>query len=94
MDPELLLRAIKAILEVAGFAYIGQGVVAIFAGSRRQENFVYQIFQILTNPFTKATRFVMPRFIPDRHIPFVAFGLLLWLWFFTILALAGVVRGN
>lgn len=94
MDPELLLRAIKAILEVAGFAYLGQGVVAIFAGSRRQENFVFQIFQILTNPFTKATRFVMPRFIPDRHIPFVAFGLLLWLWFFTILALASVVRGN
>lgn len=94
MDLELPLRALKAILEVAGFAFIGQALVAIFAGSRRQENFVYQIFQILTNPFTKATRFLMPRFIPDRHIPFVAFGLLLWAWFFTILALASVLRGG
>ena len=94
MDLELPLRALKAIVEVAGFAFIGQALVAIFAGSRRQENFVYQIFQILTNPFTKATRFLMPRFIPDRHIPFVAFGLLLWVWILLIIGLASVRGGG
>jgi hypothetical protein len=94
MDLVLLVRALKALIEVAGCAYLGQGLVAIFAGSRRNENFVYQLFRILTDPVTKATRWLMPRFIPDRHIPFVAFGLLLWGWFFTLVALASLLRGG
>jgi len=88
MEPDLLIRAAKALVEVAGFAYIGQGAVALFAGPRRDTNVVYQIFRIVTSPVTRATRFVMPRFIPDRHIPFVAFGLLLWAWMLLIVALA------
>ena len=48
MDPELLIRAAKALIEVAGFAYLGQGLVALFSGARRDQNVVYQIFRILT----------------------------------------------
>lgn len=92
MDPEFPWRAVKALVEVAGTAYIGQALVAAFAGSRRHENVVYQIFKILTNPVTRATRFITPRFVPDAHVPFVAFGLLLWIWFFTILAIANIRR--
>ena len=94
MDPEFLLRALKMVVEVAGFAYMGQALVALFAGSRRDTNIVYQFFRILTRPVTTATRFVMPRFVPDRHIPFVGFGMLLWIWFFTLVALAKVLRGS
>ena len=93
MDPEFLLRAAKALIEVAGFAYLGQGLVALFSGARRDQNVVYQIFRIITSPATRATRFLMPAFIPDRHIPFVAFGLLLWAWILTLVALANVLRG-
>ena len=89
---EFALRAVKAVVEVAGCAYIGQALVAAFAGARRNENFVYQFFKILTNPVTRATRFLMPRFMPDRHIPYIAFGLLLWIWLFTIIGLAYVLR--
>ncbi len=92
MEPELLLRALKAVIEVAGFAYLGQGLVAIFAGSRRDQTVIYQVFRIVTGPVTRATRFLMPAFIPDRHIPFVAFGLLLWVWVFVIIGLANLVR--
>lgn len=92
MDPEFPWRALKAVVEVAGFAYIGEALVAAFAGARRRENIVYQIFKILTNPVDKATRLLMPRFIPDRHIPFVSFGLLLWIWIFTIIMLANLRR--
>lgn len=92
MDPEFPWRALKAIVEVAGFAYIGQALVAAFAGSRRGENIVYQVFKIITNPVTKAARFLSPRFIPDRHVPFVAFGILLWIWIFTIIMLANLRR--
>ncbi|MGE0358520.1 MAG: hypothetical protein AB7P08_16575 [Burkholderiales bacterium] len=94
MEPELLLRALKAVVEVAGFAYLGQGMVAVFSGSRREQNVIYQVFRIVTGPVTRATRFLMPRFIPDRHIPFIAFGLLLWAWIFLILGLASLVRGG
>ena len=93
MEPEFLLRALKAIVEVAGFAYLGQGLVALFSGARRDQNVIYQVFRIVTGPVTRATRAVMPRFMPDRHIPFVAFGLLLWIWIFLIIGLASLRRG-
>lgn len=93
MDLELLVRAAKALVEVAGFAYLGQGLVAVFAGHRREENFVFQIFRIVTGPVTKATRAIAPRFVPDRHVPFVGFGLLLWAWFILVIVLANLKRG-
>lgn len=93
MEPELLIRAAKALVEVAGFAYLGQGLVGLFAGSRRDSNIVFQIFRIVTSPVTRATRFAMPKFIPDRHIPFVAFGLLLWAWMLLLVALARLKAG-
>lgn len=97
MEPELILRALKAVVEVAGFAYLGQGLVALFFGTRsaqREQNFIYQVFRIVTGPVTRATRFVTPRFVPDRHVPFVAFGVLLWAWMFLIVGLAAVLRGG
>jgi hypothetical protein len=94
MEPEFLLRALKAVVEVAGFAYIGQGLVAVFSGARREQNVIYQVFRIVTNPVTRLTRLLMPRFIPDRHIPFVAFGLLLWVWIFLIIGLVNLRAGG
>ncbi len=93
MEYELLLRALKAVVEVAGFSYLGQGLLALFAGARRDSNVIYQVFRIITSPVTRATRFVTPRFIPDRHVPFVAFGLLLWAWMLVLVALARLKSG-
>ena len=67
--------------------------MALFAGANRDQNVIFQVFRIVTGPVTRATRAVMPRFIPDRHIPFVAFGLLLWIWIFLIIGLASLRRG-
>ena len=94
MEPEFLLRALKAVIEVAGFAYIGQGLVALFSGARREQNVIYQVFRIVTGPVTRATRVLLPKFIPDRHIPFAAFGLLLWAWMLVVVGLARVLRGG
>ena len=94
MEPEFLLRALKAVVEVAGFAYLGQGLVAVFSGANRERNVIFQVFRIVTGPVTRATRFLMPKFIPDRHIPFVAFGLLLWVWILLIIGLASVRGGG
>ena len=93
LEPEFPYRALKAIVEVAGYAYLGQALVAAFAGARRAENVVYQILKIVTRPVDMTVRFLMPRFIPDRHIPFVAFGLLFWIWIFAIIMIANIRRG-
>jgi len=90
----LALRVVKAMIEVAGMAYLGQAIVTIFAGAMRQQNIVYRIFRVVTDPVSRLTRFVMPRFMPDRHIPWIAFGLLVWVWFFVILGIAYVRRAG
>ena len=71
---------LKALTEVAGVAMIGQGVLWVIAGSKREYNAVYGIFRILTSPVMKATRAVTPRIVLDQHLGLVAFFLLIVLW--------------
>ena len=76
----LLLSMARALVEVAGYALLGQGVLALLAGKRRQDNFVYRLLVVVTTPVIRVVRVITPRFILDRHLPFVAFFLLFWLW--------------
>ena len=71
---------LKALTEVAGVAFLGQGVLWVLAGSKRDQNLVYNLFKTLTSPVTKATRAITPRIVIDGHIGLVAFFLLLVLW--------------
>jgi hypothetical protein len=71
---------LKALTEVAGVAFLGQGILWVIAGSKRSENMVYKLFQTLTSPFTRVTRVITPRIIIDAHIGLVAFFLLFVLW--------------
>ena len=59
---------------------LAQGILFLLAGARRDKNIVYQLFRIITRPVVQATRFITPRVIVDKHIPFVAFFILFWLW--------------
>ncbi len=72
---------LKALTEVAGVAMIGQGVLYVLAGSKRDQNPIYGIFKTLTMPVMKATRWVTPRIILDQHLGLVAFLLVVVLWF-------------
>ena len=76
----LLLSVLRAIVEVTGCIMLGQGVLYVVAGKSRQQNFVYQMFQIVTRPVIRFTRLITPRLIRDDHIPVAAFLLVLWLW--------------
>jgi len=87
MDVVFLLKIIKTVAEVAGFALLGQGLVYLFAGINREQNFVYVIFRIITSPATKLARLLTPRFVRDHHMPLVAFALVLWVWVATIIGL-------
>lgn len=79
-NPEVfLLSVLLAFVDVALWSLLGQGLVALLAGARRQTNPVYQLFAIITRPAVKAARFITPKFILDSHVPVVAFFLLFWL---------------
>jgi ABC-type uncharacterized transport system permease subunit len=71
---------LKAIVEIAGLALLGQGVLFVLAGQHRHKNMFYGILKTVTAPLFKATRFIAPRFIVDQHIGFLAFFLLMVLW--------------
>lgn len=87
MPPDLLLVSVlRALVEVAGFALLGQGALALLAGKHRHANMFYGILRTVTGPVVKAVRFITPRLILDAHIPLVTFFLLFWLW--VILAMA------
>jgi hypothetical protein len=80
-SPELfLISVIRVLVEVAGYTLLGQGVLAIFAGKARDQNVVYRLMQTVTRPAVKTVRIITPRFIIDKHIPFVTFFILFWLW--------------
>ncbi len=82
-NPELLIISIlRALTEVALLTLLGQGLLALLAGSRRATNPVYQLFRVITGPVIRAVRCITPRLVIDRHIPVVAFFLLFWLWIF------------
>ncbi|MFN5049273.1 hypothetical protein [Roseateles sp.] len=76
----LLTSALKLIAEIALLAMVGQWLLGLLAGARREQNFFYQLLAILTRPFTRLTRLISPRVVLDRHIPLATFLLLLSLW--------------
>ena len=71
---------LKALIEIAGVAMLGQGILYVVAGSKRNENAVYGLFKTLTSPVMKITRFITPRVVLDQHIGLVEFFLLVVLW--------------
>ncbi len=75
-----LVSILRILVEVAGLALLGQGLLALLAGKYRHDNLVYKLFQIVTGPAVRAVRAITPRFILDAHIPFLTFFLLFWLW--------------
>ena len=58
----------------------GQWVLGLLAGAKKNQNLFYQILQIVGKPFVIATRAITPKQIIDRHVPLVAFLLLLFIW--------------
>jgi hypothetical protein len=75
-----IIVILKALTEVAGVAMIGQGVLWVLAGAKRDQNLVYNLFKVVTSPVRKAARAITPRIVLDQHIGLVAFFLLIVLW--------------
>jgi uncharacterized protein YggT (Ycf19 family) len=77
----LVLVVLQTLIMVAALALLGQFIVGIFNWNRRQENFVYQLFQVLTRPVVAVMRRLTPRVVLDQHVPLVAFLILFFCYF-------------
>lgn len=71
---------IKLIAEIALMALLGQWVLGLLAGAKKERNLFYQVLQIIGRPFVSAARLLTPKLVLDRHVPLVAFLLLLFIW--------------
>ena len=72
-----LVVILKAINEIALLALLGQGILFLFAGAKRDSNPIYFVFKTITSPIMKFARLITPRIVIDQHIGFVALFLLL-----------------
>lgn len=75
-----IIVVLKGLTEVAGVAMLGQGILYVIAGAKRDQNAIYGIFKTITSPVMKAARWITPRIVMDQHLGLVAFFLLLILW--------------
>ena len=74
------VSTIKLIAEIALLALFGQWVLGLLAGAKKDQNLFYQILQIVGKPFVVAARVITPKQVINRHVPLVAFLLLLFIW--------------
>lgn len=82
----LIVSTIKALVEIALMALLAQGLVGFLSGRAKQDNFVYRLFQVITQPAVRLVRTIAPKRIADAHIGWVSFFALLWLWFALVYA--------
>ena len=81
MSTDLFLVTIaKALVEIAALFILGQGILYVLSGEKREGNFFYQLLRVTTRPVYGIVRLLTPKVIVDRHIPWVALMVLFWLW--------------
>jgi ABC-type uncharacterized transport system permease subunit len=90
----LLVSILKALAEIAGLSLLGQGILYVLAGARRDQNFIYKLFQGLTLPVMKLTRLITPKVVLDRHLGYVAILLVGVIWFASGNAKLGMCLGE
>jgi len=70
------LTLLQLILYIPLLALLGQGLLFVLAGNKRDSNFFYKLLQLLSKPFTFVVRKLTPSKVADEHVPFATFFLL------------------
>ena len=71
-----ILNAIQLVLYIALLALLGQGILYVLAGPKRDSNMFYKLMQVLAKPFTLPVRKLTPHQVADEHVPIITFLLL------------------
>ena len=74
-----LISAMRAIVEMLGLCLIGQGMLYILAGRSRQNNRIYQLFDLITQGPRKLVGSMMPA-ASGTAIGLASFAILFILW--------------
>lgn len=72
----ILLKAFQLVLYIALLALVGQGILYVLTGHKRETNFFYKLLQVLSKPFTIPVRWLTPAKVADHQVPIVTFLLL------------------
>lgn len=86
----VVVNALKLLAEVALMALAARWVLGLLAGAGREQNPVWQLFDVVTRPLVRGARCITPRVVIDRHLPMVAFLLLAFLWIGVTLTKIGL----
>jgi hypothetical protein len=74
------LNVVQLILYIALLALVGQGVLFVLAGAKRESNMFYTLLRVISKPFTVPVRKITPKQVADQHVPLVTFFLLVILY--------------
>ena len=85
-----LATTVKLLAEIALLALLGQWVIGLLSGQARERNPIYRVLQLVAQPWVKAARWLSPRSVLDRHLPLVAFAMLLLIWGVAAIAKVGI----
>jgi hypothetical protein len=75
-----LVLAIKLIAEIALLALFGQWVLGAISGVAKDRNPFYGLLHLMGRPWVRAARWISPQRVAERHLPLVAFLVLLFVW--------------
>ena len=85
-----VIIACKLIAEIALLALSGQWVVGVLSGASRDDNPFYAFLRLLGRPWIVLARCFSPKVVLDRHLPLVAFFLMLLVWGAASFAKVGI----
>ena len=89
----LVLRIVKLVIEICLLALVGQGIVYALirvVGQDAKSNLFYRLLATVSSPFVTLARYITPRFVPDRHLPFVVLSLLAVGYVATLFSIANL----
>lgn len=72
----LLLNISQLVAYIGLLAMLGQGLLFILAGQKRQGNLFYQLFQVLNKPWFALARWLSPAKVAVQHHGYVGFFVL------------------
>lgn len=75
-----LAITVKLLAEIALLALAGQWAIGLLAGPRRDANPVYRVLEVAARPWLAVARWLSPKIVLDRHLPWVAGLMLLLMW--------------
>jgi len=71
-----LLNISQLVAYIGLLAMLGQGLLFILAGQKRQTNLFYQLFQVLNKPWFALARWLSPAKVAVQHHGYVGFFVL------------------